>query len=166
MQSRNFLLVLNNPDVDTREYLEKFHKASGATYTCGQLEKAKTPHIQFFVNFKAPTRCAKLKKIDNRLHIDVVKINNGAHDYCMKEDTRLEGPFEFGKKPMQRNNKTDWTKIKQLAQAGDLDAIPEDIYIKHYRSLTQIKKDHIKVADDTESTKGIWIYGRSGIGKS
>lgn len=52
------------------------------------------------MNFKKPTRCAKIKKSDNKLHIEVVKINNGAHDYCMKEDTRLEGPYEFGVKPV------------------------------------------------------------------
>lgn len=81
-----------------------------ATYTCGQLEKGSngTPHLQFFMNFKNKCRPTKIKKVDNRLHIEVVKINNGAHDYCMKEDTRLEGPFEYGVKPLQRNNKKDW----------------------------------------------------------
>lgn len=67
------------------------------------------------MNFKEPVRCSAIKKIDNKLHIEVVKINNGAHTYCMKEDTRLEGPFEHGKKPVQRNNKTDWEEVKEKA---------------------------------------------------
>lgn len=46
--------------------------------------------------------------MDNRLHIEVVKHNNGADNYCMKEDTRVEGPWEFGTKPIKRNNKHDW----------------------------------------------------------
>ena len=61
----------------------------------------------------------------------------------MKDDTRLEGPFEFGIKPVQRNNKTDWEEVKQNAIKGDLDKIPAEIYIKHYRTLKQIEKDHI-----------------------
>lgn len=97
------------------------------------------------MNFKEPVRCAKIKKHDNRLHIEVVKVNNGAHDYCMKEDTRLEGPWEWGKKPVSRNNKTDWEDVRKKAQAGDLESIPADIYVKHYRTLKEIKKDHMKV---------------------
>jgi hypothetical protein len=56
-----------------------------------------------------------MKKIHQESHWEEVKINNGAHDYCMKEDTRLEGPFEFGVKPRQRNNKTDWEEVKKCA---------------------------------------------------
>lgn len=45
--ARNFLMTLNNPTVDTREYLEKIHANLSAVYTCGQLEKGDngTPHI-------------------------------------------------------------------------------------------------------------------------
>lgn len=58
-----------------------------AVYVVGQLEKGAngTPHIQAFVNFGNTERAAKLKKFDNKLHIDIVRKNNGAHDYCMKE---------------------------------------------------------------------------------
>lgn len=51
-----------------------------------------------------------LKKIDNKIHLEPVRINNGAHDYCMKEETRIDGPWEFGTKPVQRNNKKDWSE--------------------------------------------------------
>lgn len=50
----------------------------------------------------------------------------------MKQDTRVDGPWEYGVKPVQRNSKTDWDEVKQLAQAGDLDAIPSDIYVRCY----------------------------------
>ena len=46
-----------------------------------------------FVHYPANVRAAKIKKYDNRLHIDIVKNNNGADDYCMKEETRVEGPW-------------------------------------------------------------------------
>ena len=49
----------------------------------------------------------------------------------MKEETRLEGPWEFGVKPVERNSKADWEEVKQHAKAGDLDKIPADIYVKH-----------------------------------
>jgi len=151
LKSRNFLLTLNNPTVNTAEYLETIHSKLKAVYTCGQLERGAegTAHIQFFMNFKEPIRCAAIKKADNRLHIEVVKVNNGAHDYCMKEDTRVEGPYEYGTKPVQRNSKTDWEEVKQKAISGDLESIPADIYIKHYRTLKEIKKDHMVVQPRT-----------------
>lgn len=60
----------------------------------------------------------------------------------MKTETRLEGPWEFGEKPVQRNSKTDWEEVKKNAISGEIDKVPADIYVKHYRTLVQIAKDH------------------------
>lgn len=84
----------------------------------------------------------------------------------MKEETRLEGPFEFGTKPVQRNSKTDWEEVKQKAQTGDLDSIPADIYVKHYRTLKEIKKDHMKVQPRCTPRQCYWYWGNAGTGKS
>ena len=81
------------------------------------------------MNWKEPIRLSKIKKADNKLHIEVVKINNGAHTYCMKEETRLDGPWEFGTKPVQRNSKQDWEEVKQHALTNQLEKIPADIYV-------------------------------------
>lgn len=67
------------------------------------------------MSFRDPVRFSKIKKIDSKLHICLVKTDNGASDYCMKEDTRLEGPIEFGKKPLKRNDKKDWEEVKLAA---------------------------------------------------
>lgn len=141
--------------------------ASKATYCCGQLEAGAegTPHLQIFLNFKEPKRCAAIKKIDNKLHIDVVSVNNGADAYCMKEDTRVEGPWEFGTKPVRRNNKTDWQQVWDAAKEGKLDNIDPQIRIRHYNSLTKIAKDHLPKYD-ADGVRGIWIQGTSGVGKS
>lgn len=79
-----------------------------------------------------------MKKLCAKSHFEVVKINNGAHDYCMKEDTRLEGPWEFGKKPVQRNSKHDWEDVRKKAAAGEFENIPAEIYIKHFQNLKRI----------------------------
>jgi hypothetical protein len=101
-RSHNFIGTLNNPTVPPQEYIELWHTKAKATYVCGQLEKGKegTPHIQFFINFKQAKRISALKKHCPKAHFEVVRINNGAHEYCMKEDTRLEGPWEYGIKPV------------------------------------------------------------------
>lgn len=53
----------------------------------------------------------------------------------MKEDTRVEGPFEFGTKPLKRNDKTDWEEVKTKAKQGKLDELSADVYVQHYRTL-------------------------------
>jgi len=83
----------------------------------------------------------------------------------MKQETRIEGPWEFGVKPVKRNSKTDWEEVKQAAIKGDLSSVPADIYVKHYRTLKQIGKDKM-TPTDKDHLRGIWIHGKSGVGKS
>lgn len=56
MASTNWLGTYNNPEVDPREFLERWHTHGKAVYVCGQLERGEegTVHIQYFVNFKKP----------------------------------------------------------------------------------------------------------------
>ena len=60
----------------------------------------------------------------------------------------------------------DWDLIKASAKANQLDEIPGQIYVCHYQKLKAIAKDHMTFPPDTDHTKGIWIYGPSGVGKS
>lgn len=83
----------------------------------------------------------------------------------MKEETRVEGPWEFGTKPVKRNSKVDWDHVKLCAEKGEFDKIPSDILVKHYGNLQKIKKDCLKV-EDKDHLRGIWLWGPSGIGKS
>lgn len=162
--SRNWLCTLNNPGVTT---LEEIHNVTKATYTVGQLEEGeeKTPHLQFYQNFKERIALTAYKKADTRIHAEVVVINNGAHTYCMKEKGRLDGPWEYGLKPVQRNNKTDWDEVKLNCKRGRLEEIPSDIYVKYYTTLKRIAKDNLQYKDKTE-LRGIWITGPAGCGKT
>lgn len=143
MQARNWLGTLNNPDEVPHEYLENIYNKLKAKYVCGQLERgeAGTPHIQFFINFEKPTRIAALKKICGKAHWESVKINNGAHVYCMKEETRIEGPWEFGHKPVQRNSKLDWDEQLQLAKEGQIMKMDPKLVLTHYNNIARIAKD-------------------------
>jgi len=118
MASVNWLCTLNNPEVDPREFLEQWALNGKANYVVGQLEKGEegTVHVQYFLNFKKPgVRLAHLKKHCSKSHFETVKFNNGADKYCMKEETRLDGPWSFGVKPVERNSKVDWEEVKTNA---------------------------------------------------
>jgi len=163
----NFIITLNNPIINTEDWLKGLFDNCKAVYVCGQLEKGTegTIHIQAFINFKKPSRMSACKKYDKKMHIEGIKINNGADTYCMKTDTRIEGPYEYGTKPIKRQSRHDWDKIKNLAKEGKLEEIPSDIYVRSYSNLRKIEKDHL-VIKDAEDVRGIWIYGPSGYGKS
>lgn len=84
----------------------------------------------------------------------------------MKEETRLEGPWEFGKKPVQRASKEDWESVRTLAKTGKLDEIPAEIYVKHYHTLKAIAKDNLKTVPRKEPRQAFWYWGETGLGKS
>ena len=100
-----YIGTLNNPeehykDFMLEDWLQAIHKQSKAVYTVGQLEKGKegTQHVQYFMCFSKEDqkRITAMKKVCKHTHWHPVGVDNGAADYCQKEETRLEGPFEFG----------------------------------------------------------------------
>lgn len=84
----------------------------------------------------------------------------------MKEETRIDGPWEHGSKPVKRNSKEDWEEVKEHAIKGDLEKIPADIFIKHYANLKMIKKDYMVHDRSGEAVDARWYYGKTGVGKS
>jgi len=168
MKGSQFLITKNNPDVlSCEDWFRTLCEVTKVRYGNAQLEKGKegTVHIQAYLNYKNPIRVTAIQKYDKQLHIEIVKEDRGASRYCLKEDTRVEGPWEYGERPVQRNKKEDWDEVRQLAQAGKLDEIPADIYVKHYNNLKKIERDHMKV-QDKDHLRGIWVYGEAGSGKS
>lgn len=171
MTSRNFVLTKFHEKLDpemAEGWLKKLYTATGAAYAVGQLEccpETKRLHVQAFLNFKKPVRASCIKKADGDVHIQSVSRNNGADDYCMKEETRIAGPWEFGVKPFRANKKTDWDQVWAKASEGKLDEIPASVRVIHYSKLKAIAKDHMKFADK-DHLRGIWIYGEAGAGKS
>jgi len=69
-----------------------------------------------------------MKKVCPQTHWEPVVRNNGADDYCMKEDTRVEGPFEFGTKPIRQNKKRDMkARNKEILRLGPVEAVKEGL---------------------------------------
>ncbi len=69
-QTRMCIGTLNNPTVDTQEYLEKWSKIPGVVFVTGQLEKGEegTPHIQYFVQTDSQKRIGYFKKTCSKSH--------------------------------------------------------------------------------------------------
>jgi len=103
----------NNPAVDPKDYLEAWSKVDGVVFVTGQLEKGAegTPHIQYFVQTRKSQRISFFKKHCSVSHFEFVIKNNGADEYCNKDDTRLDGPWSFGIRPARRDKKGDVARL-------------------------------------------------------
>lgn len=123
--------------------------------------------MQFYMNFKQPIRPACFKRYDSAIHFTkVTRTEDDAAAYCMKEDTRVSGPFTFGVLPVRRCSKTDWQLVFDNAKVGDFSKTPPDIMVKCYGNLRKIEKDFMKIEDTLTEPRGVWIHGPSGVGKS
>lgn len=128
-----------------------------------------TPHLQGFVIFKSQQRFAAVRKILPRAHWEITQRTSiAAANYC-KEDGKFE---EFGVLPMSAGEaggaaeKDRWELARKRAREGNLDEVPSDIYIKYYRTLKEIAKDHMVKPEDAGDVTGVWLYGEPGVGKS
>jgi len=82
-----------------------------------------------------------------------------------KDATRVEGTqFEYGAKPIQRNDKKDWEEIWELARTNQLSKIPADVRVQSYRTLRTIASDFSKPVGMERTCHVFW--GKSGTGKS
>lgn len=123
-------------------------------------------HWQIVVGMKRTFRMRAVKNLfHNSAHLELTR-SEFAHDYVQKDDTAVaDTQFIYGELPLRRNNATDWISVKNNAKSGNLDEIPEDIFVRHYSSLTRIAKDYARprFRDGIECHV---FWGPTGTGKS
>lgn len=95
MTSRCWCFTLNNPDG-----LLDFDDFCDGRYLVYQMELApttNTPHFQGYVEFSRSKRLAAVRRILDSAHWEPRrKTRDEARAYCMKIDTRIDGPYEHG----------------------------------------------------------------------
>lgn len=171
VKARNWIITRNIGDgelIDAQSWLSSLFSQTKATYVVGQLERGLNEgrdHIQAYINYGNTKYLAGIKKYCNKMHIEVCRDADSSQRYCLKELTRVSGPWEFGSKPLRRNNKDDWDEIYLLAKKRQFDDIPKSVLIPHYGNLVKIAKDNM-IVEDKNHLRGIFIYGESGVGKS
>ncbi len=106
-KSRNFIVTVNNPKYDIHGFLDLI-KTAGFTYCRAQLEQGAngTKHIQACFGGKS-TRFTVIHKLLAGAHVEASKSPFDAWEYCGKEDTRVEGPAEYGVPPAAPYRKGD-----------------------------------------------------------
>lgn len=126
-------------------------------------------HFQCYVHFKHQKTWSATQKYFEKygkIHFEACKGSAESNiKYCSKD-----GNFkEFGEKP-QQGKRNDLNLIKdQIVNGGNVEDILMDnpmIYHQYGRTLEKIEDVVMRNKSRTEMTKGVWLYGPTGCGKS
>lgn len=170
-QARSWMFTLNNPTEDDEFALDAMGDDPTTRYLVYQLEKApstETRHYQGYVEFTKPKRFAAVNKLVSRAHWEPRRgSRDQAREYCMKEDTRIEGPFEYGEWIKGRGHRTDLKEVADMVQSGcsiyDIANEYPETYMKFYRGIERFaslqKKEKIVPFV-------VVLWGKPGSGKT
>lgn len=166
---RCFLFTWNNYDESSIEYLrsEIVPKSKYVIWGKEIAPNTGTPHLQGFVQFPNQKSVGACIKLFPGNHITPVTVDNG----CAKYSTKDGDYEEHGVRPMTPKEKgareiERWERTRNLAKAGTIEEVDADIYLRMYRTLKEIAKDHMPDVDSIPELENEWIYGVSGSGKT
>lgn len=164
--SRAYCFTLNNPtsnDLSTHP-LER--------YVVWQLERGTegTNHLQGYIELSKPARLAAMRTWLPGAHFEARRgTREQARDYCRKEDSRVEGPFERG--TWEAGGSGARNDLLEVKRKLDNNVPMQDIWdehfqttLRHYKGFQEYKK--IKTGHRTWKTVVTCYWGRTGTGKS
>ena len=165
MQSTNWLFTINNP---TSNDIPRTW--SDVRYCVWQLEAGEngTPHLQGYVVLEKKKRLGGMKRLDGQAHWETRKGTHvQAKDYCRKELSRVEGPWEIGR-DLEPGRRLDLESVAQAVSEGaPVTKFAKEspvVYARYYKGLTALS---LAVSRPRKhKTKVTVIWGETGVGKS
>jgi len=182
----DFCLTINNPAVE--ELCQMFElltdgsdKSSPWSYIVAQLEVGEEKHTQHMQCYAQATSYVPLrdaKALFQGAHIELRKsdCSDDARLYCMKEDTRIMGPWEYGAyevrwKKGTKPSGTDFKSMMALVKEGKSNM---EIFDKHpgmlrYTKAIECYRHEVskeKWACTDRQVEVVYICGSTGSGKT
>lgn len=169
--------LLRNPN----EFMEDVNNHDNVVYHICQLEEApltKNPHIQGYIELKRNIGMGTLKKILlEGSHMERARGNaQQNYEYCTKKETRLAGPWEWGKMKEQ-GKRNDLVRMYDMVKSGadDLEILEKETaaYLKFHKAcdkarelILKAKCTNMKPVDKRNTLKVTALIGPPGVGKS
>jgi len=134
-QGRFWCFTLNNPE----HSLEDWPDSVSYYIYQGEIGENGTYHFQGYIEFKSNQRLSYCKQILPTAHWELRRGTAAeARDYCQKEDSRVEGPWEFGTISKGQGRRTDLDDACELVKARGPKAVAFEmpsVYAKFHRGL-------------------------------
>lgn len=142
VRSRAFTFTWNNYSDEDVEYVKQLD----CSYVVFGKEKAKTgtPHLQGYVYFLNPREHKAICRLfKDKCHVECAR---GAPEQNFDYVTKEGDYFEKGTRPLSDKEKGKrglerYTEARRAAEEGRFADIPDDLYIRHKRSFTEIYKE-------------------------
>lgn len=169
--SRRWCFTLNNWTVtEYEQIIDKINNTMADIVRYAVIGKETgetgTPHLQGYLSLTKVMRLKAIKVLlGDRAHAEPAKgTEEQNHDYCSKEKNFVE----FGTRSKQ-GKRTDLDEIAEMVDNGaSLLSVAEfkpATYIRNYRGIQNYMQ--LKVKDyNHDVTRGLWIWGPPGFGKS
>lgn len=164
-QSKHWCFTINNPghgDLPTG-----FHEGTVFSYIVigTEIGDSGTKHLQGYCCLLKRARLTAVKKLFPRAHLErMLGTSLQASVYCKKDGDWVE----FGTLPLtaKQAQLAKWQHAYDLCRAGDIDGICPQMQIQYYHAFKRILQDHPIKPPDLDEPCGLWLYGKTGNGKS
>lgn len=167
-RSKNFVFTWNNYDdesIATLAALDPKYMYYGKEVA----PSTGTPHLQGYIVFKNQMTDTSIRKKLKGCHVEIMKGSFEQNDlYCSKSGDVTQ----IGIKPLAQKQKGEveqekWKSIREAAETGNFDLIPEKIRFNQNKLIDYIhEKAQKKRKLDPVPINNSWYYGSSGTGKS
>lgn len=123
MSRNHWCFTINNPESEGAVVIERIGGLENIRYVVGQLEEGEngTRHLQGYLELKKKQRLSWLRNnVCDRGHYEARQgTRDQARDYCRKEDSRVDGPWEAGSWTSGgKGRRNDITAFREAIQAG------------------------------------------------
>lgn len=149
----------------------------GVRYIVYQIERGEKTsylHVQLYMELRKPQRLSWVKTSigSSRAHCEPrMATREQARAYCMKEETRIAGPWEYGEWIVGQGHRSDIHDLYKATMDGVslLDMAEQHTvpYFKYHRAVDKIRE--LKQREDAKRFRKVnitVILGEGGVGKT
>lgn len=171
MSALHWCFTYNNPQHEAEGIMDALKPMANYVVFQKEVGKSGTEHFQGYVEFKTRKRLTQVRKLLSCHWEKRMGKRDQARDYCMKEEGRLEGPWESDTWiPVAQGKRSDLAAVYQMARDGKThleiaDAHPET-YMKYHKAISQVKHIHSMDKPGIRDLKVYIFYGPPGTGKT
>ncbi len=178
IRGRNWVFTLNNPKRHGDELKSHLQSDARVRYFVFQLERGSngTPHFQGYIEFNTSMRWSAVCNMLPGAWVDLRKgTPEDARKYATKDETRLDGPWEYGEFRGRQGRRSDLERaaelIEQKKSIRDVAKHYPSVFIRYHRGLREyqqlmtvneeprnFKTEVIVCFGDTGAGKTYWVY--------